>query len=343
MKFGAFFLLQSPAREPIKKVYEHALDQIAYAEELGFDSIWLAEHHFSNYGYSPNPLMLAVKAAQVTSKVRIGTAVLVLPLWNPVRQAEDIAMADVLTDGRLEVGIGRGYQVHEFKAFGTDLEQSRQMYEESVDILLRALTSRTFSYTGSYYKIPEIAVYPRPVQRPHPPIWVAAQNPESVVSTGTHGFNLFTSGAGRPLDLLAQVGQSFRDAAQKAGHTKPLEFSVQNQIYVVEKEQEAWEAAEHHRWQFRMANQLRAGTLKIHKGVAYPEASDAEPPLQDFVQGRTLTGTPDQVIPMIERYRDEVGITQLNCSFSVGSLDHDKVKKSMRLFAKHVMPRFRKR
>ncbi len=341
MKFGAFFLLQSPAREPTKKVYSQALDDMAYAEELGFDSIWLAEHHFSNYGYSPNPLMLAVKAAQVTSKVRIGTAVLVLPLWNPIRVAEDIAMADVLTDGRLEVGIGRGYQVHEFKAFGTGLEQSRQMYEESVDIILKALTSRTFSHKGAHYKILDIPIPPSPTQNPPPPIWVAAQSPDSVVSTGAHGFNLFTSGAGRPMDVLIQVGQSFREAAQKAGHTHPVEFSVQNQIYIVEKEQEAWDAAEHHRWQFRMANQLRSGTLKIHKGVAYPEASEGEPPLQDFVKGRSISGTPDQVIPMIKRYRDEIGITQLNCSFSVGSLDHDKAKKSMTLFAKHVMPRFR--
>ncbi len=342
MKFGAFFLLQSPAMESTKAIYDKALDQIAYAEELGFDSVWLAEHHFSNYGFSPNPLLLAVKAAQVTKRVRIGTAVLVLPLWHPVRLAEDIAMVDVLTEGRLEVGIGRGYQIHEFDAFGTDLNESRLMYEESVDILLNAFSCESFSHSGSYYRIPELVTYPKVVQKPHPPIWVAAQNPDSVKSTAAHGFNLFTSGAGRPFEMLATVGQAYREAAEKAGHNvNDLEFSVQNQIYITETDEEALEAAEHHRWQYRMANHLRSGTLKIEKGVACPDSVKEEPPLGDFVKGRTLSGTPDKVIAQIERYRDEVGITQLNCSFSVGSLEHDKVKKSMRLFAEHVMPQFR--
>ena len=342
MKFGAFFLLQSPVVEPTKLIFDRALDQMAYAEELGFDSVWLAEHHFSNYGFSPNPLLLAVKAAQVTRRIRIGTAVLVLPLWHPVRLAEDIAMADILTEGRLEVGIGRGYQIHEFDAFGTDLDESRPLYEESVDVLLKAFSRKSFSYSSSHYSIPEMAVYPKVVQKPHPPIWVAAQAPDSVKSTGNHGFNLFTSGAGRPIEMLATVGQTFWESAKMAGHNiREMEFAVQNQIYITDTNEEAYKAAEHHRWQYRMANHLRNGTLKIENGVAYPDPVKDEPPLADFVTGRTLSGTPGKVIPMIERYRDEVGITQLNCSFSVGSLEHDKVKKSMRLFAEHVMPHFR--
>ena len=342
MKFGAFFLLQSPVMESTRAIYDKAFEQIALAEELGFDSVWLAEHHFSNYGFCPNPLPLAVKAAQITKRVRIGTAVLVLPLWHPIRLAEDIAMTDVLTDGRLELGIGRGYQIHEFAAFDTDMNESRQLYEESVDILLKALSCESFSYEGGYYKTSDIATYPRVVQKPYPPIWVAAQSPDSVASTGRHGFSLFTSGSGRPYEMLATVGQAFREAAKEAGRDPgKLEFSVQNQVYVTESKRGADEAAEHHRWQYRMANRLRAGTLKIEEGVAYPEAVKDEPPLADFVGERTLSGTPDKVIAQIERYRDEVGITQLNCSFSVGSLDHEKVKRSMRLFAERVMPRFR--
>src|SRR5579885_1602877 len=109
MKFGAFFLLGSPGLEPAQEMYRRVLGWTVLAEDLGFDSVWFAEHHFSNYGYIPNPLMMAVRAARETRRVRLGTAVLVLPFWHPLRVAEDIAMADQLTDGRLDVGVARGY------------------------------------------------------------------------------------------------------------------------------------------------------------------------------------------------------------------------------------------
>ena len=115
MKFGVFQLLHSADKGPAKEVYDNALEQARLADELGFEGIWLAEHHFSSYGYSPNPLTFAVKIADQTKHIRIGTAVVVLPLYHPLRLAEEIALTDQLTDGRLEVGLGRGYQRYEFE------------------------------------------------------------------------------------------------------------------------------------------------------------------------------------------------------------------------------------
>ena len=123
MKFGAFLLLHSPDKKSSAEVYANAIAQAELADALGFDAVWLAEHHFSSYGYSPNPLYLAVKIAERTKKVRIGTAVVVLPLHHPLRLAEDIAMVDQLTGGRLEVGFGRGYQDYEFQRLGVPLEE----------------------------------------------------------------------------------------------------------------------------------------------------------------------------------------------------------------------------
>jgi alkanesulfonate monooxygenase SsuD/methylene tetrahydromethanopterin reductase-like flavin-dependent oxidoreductase (luciferase family) len=341
MKFGAFFLLQSPKMDSIKTVYENAFEQMKLAEDLGFDSIWLAEHHFSNYGFCPNPLLLAIKVAQITKRVRIGTAVLVLPLWHPIRLAEDIAMTDLLTDGRLELGIGRGYQVHEFDAFGTDMDQSRHNYEEFVEILMQSFKTESFSYNGGIYKFPELATYPKVIQKPHPQIWVAAQSDESIKNAASRGFSLFTSGSGRSYDFLTNVGKIFRQAADDSGNdSSQMEFSVQNQVYVTENENDASESSEHHRWQYRMANHLRNGTLNIENGVARVEVVTDEPELEDFTKTRTLSGTPDKVSTQIKHYRDEVGITQLNCSFSFGTLGHDKIKKSMKLFAEKVMPQF---
>src|SRR6185436_12995598 len=110
------------------------------SEELGYDSVWLAEHHFSNYGYIPNPLMMATHLAGETSKIRLGTAVLVLPFWNPLRVAEDIALTDQLTGGRLEVGVARGYQPFEYRRFGLSADDARERTDETLHILLEALT-----------------------------------------------------------------------------------------------------------------------------------------------------------------------------------------------------------
>jgi alkanesulfonate monooxygenase SsuD/methylene tetrahydromethanopterin reductase-like flavin-dependent oxidoreductase (luciferase family) len=154
MNFGAFFLSGSAESEDPKAVFDRLAEYIVSAEILNFDSLWFAEHHFSNYGYIPNPLLMATKAATLTDSIRIGTAVLVLPFWNPLRVAEDIALTDHLTDGRLEVGVARGYQPFEFKRFGLTMDDARERTDETLEILLMALTQQTFSWQGNYFDIP---------------------------------------------------------------------------------------------------------------------------------------------------------------------------------------------
>ena len=215
MKFGAFFLLHSPDVQPSHVVYKRALDEMAYADALGFDSVWIAEHHFSNYGYSPNPLLLAVKAAAVTTRVRVGTAVLVLPFWHPLRLAEDVAMADVLTEGRLDVGIARGYQHYEFNRFGLDITHNRELSEETLQVLLKALNSIGITFEGDHYHIPETTTFPRSLQQPHPPLWLAASTQESFVSAVKHGFNCFTSSSTRPLSIPQTAWKYFSQAREQ--------------------------------------------------------------------------------------------------------------------------------
>ena len=198
MKFGAFFLLQSPLARPTGEVYAQALGQMQYADDLGFDSVWIAEHHFSNYGYCPNPLMLAVKAAQVTRRVRIGTAVIVLPFWHPLRLAEDIALADVLTEGRLDVGVARGYQPYEFQRLGLDISQSRAHIRRYVGRAAEGAIHGGLHPRGPVLRPGRNTTYPRPAQQPHPPIWLAATSKESVESAVRRGMNLFTTTSDAP-------------------------------------------------------------------------------------------------------------------------------------------------
>src|SRR5947208_3349150 len=209
MDFGTFLLMQSPSARTSQEIYSRGVEVAQAAEALGFRNVWLAEHHFSTYGYLSRPAQLATYIANKTRRLRVGTAVIVLPLHHPLVVAEEIATVDLLSGGRLDVGLGRGYQRYEFERVGVELQESRQRWEEEVDIILLALAGKPFSYEGTYYQIPETSVFPQPIQKPHPPIWVTAQSPASVEATVKRGFNLLSGGFGVPIERLREFRRAF--------------------------------------------------------------------------------------------------------------------------------------
>src|SRR6202048_2927636 len=154
MRVGTFHLIGSPSMAPPAQRFGETLAHIALADELGFDTVWVAEHHFSNYGYSANPLLLIARASASAPRVRFGQAVLVTPFWHPLRLAEDIAITDLLTDGRLEIGLGRGYQPMEFVGLGVDQEQSRALFEEQFQVMRLAWTADDFTFAGKHFPVP---------------------------------------------------------------------------------------------------------------------------------------------------------------------------------------------
>src|SRR5215510_1598479 len=181
MEFGTFLLMQSPSARSSQEIYGRALDIAQAAEDLGFRNIWLAEHHFSTYGYLSRPVQLATYIAAKTKTLRVGTAVIVVPLHHPLVIAEEIATLDLLAGGRVDIGLGRGYQHYEFERFGLELSTSRDRWEEAVDVIMLASQGRPFSYEGKFYKIPETTIFPQPLQWQRPPFWITAQSPDSVV------------------------------------------------------------------------------------------------------------------------------------------------------------------
>src|SRR6266851_10340184 len=196
MNFGTFLLMQSPSARSSREIYTRAIEMAQSAETLGFRNIWLAEHHFSTYGYLSRPVQLATYIAAKTTRLRVGTAVIVVPLHHPLVIAEEIATLDLLSGGRVDIGLGRGYQHYEFERLGLELDSARGRWEESIDVILQAFGGEPFSYEGKLFKIPETSVFPQPIQRPHPPIWVTAQSPESVEAAVRRGFNVLTGGFG---------------------------------------------------------------------------------------------------------------------------------------------------
>src|SRR5947209_19212646 len=181
MDFGTFLLMQSPSARTSQEIYSRGVEVAQAAEALGFRNVWLAEHHFSTYGYLSRPAQLATYIAAKTTRLRVGTAVIVVPLHHPLVVAEEIATLDLLAGGRVDIGLGRGYQHYEFERLGLELDTARARWEESVDIILKALQGESFCYSGKQFNIPETTIFPRPVQQPHPPIWVVIGTPETVI------------------------------------------------------------------------------------------------------------------------------------------------------------------
>jgi luciferase family oxidoreductase group 1 len=340
IKFGTFLLMQSPSARPSEEIYSRALDMAQAAEGLGFRNIWLAEHHFSTYGYVSRPAQLATYLAAKTTRLRVGTAVIVVPLHHPLIIAEEIATLDLLAGGRVDIGLGRGYQHYEFERLGLELDTARARWEESIDIILKAFSGEPFSYEGKLFKIPETTVFPQPLQRPHPPIWVTAQSPESVEAAVRRGFNVLTGGFGVPIERMAEFRKLFDRAVAEERLPRAPEVGVQRAVYVTHSEADARAAAEEARWNMRVTLSLRNHYERVERGHAIAVPAPKEPDIDDLLDRFLIIGTPDTCIRQLKRVQELVGITHFNCSFWFGDLEHGRVLRSMELFAREVMPTF---
>ena len=337
MKFGAFFLNQSPEMRPAEEVYARTVDMAAFADQLGFDSVWLAEHHFSSYGYCPNPLLMAVKLAERTKRARIGIGVMVVPFYHPLRLAEEIGMADQLTDGRLDLGVGRGYQPYEFNRFGVPIEENFERFDEYMEIVTRCLSEDGVAHEGKHYRFPTTWTFPRPLQQPHPPFWHAGSSPTSMTLSGERGYHTICSGA---MDSLKSNSRVFRDALD-AGGWGPREFTILRHTYVSHDPEEVAEQFENGMYVRRTAGRLRAGKERVVGGRAYPDPLPDEPSAEELLETTLMLGTPEECLRKIRAFRDEANVTYLLCQFDIGALDNDKAMASMELFAKEVMPALR--
>ena len=221
MKFGLLHLFETAGGRTEQEMLNEQIELMESAETYGFDSVWTAEHHFSEYGFCASPALALAAVAKSTSKVRLCSGVVVLPFHNPIRVAEDFAMLDLLTDGRVELGIGRGYQPTEFAAYGIDQTQSTEMFDESIEIILKAWSEETFSYEGKHYQYKDISVRPRPIQKPRPPIWMAAISEASFEKAGRYGLNLLCSPVfGGSLEAAQQGINTYWAALEKHGHDR---------------------------------------------------------------------------------------------------------------------------
>lgn len=196
MRFGLWFDFRNPPqwRRPYQDLYAETIEQVVWAESQGYESAWLTEHHFAADGYSPSPVVIAAALAVKTKRIRIGTNVLLLPLYHPVRLAEDCATVDILSNGRFELGVGLGYRVNEFDGYGIPYKERGARTNEGLEIIRRLWEGETLTFNGKYYHVENARLEPRPVQRPRPAIWVGGMSKPAAKRVARYGDGIIGAG-----------------------------------------------------------------------------------------------------------------------------------------------------
>lgn len=356
MRFGLFYQLPCADNQTQTTRYQETIEQIIHAEQLGFDCAWLAELHFyKHFSIMSSPLIVATAIAQRTQRIRLGIAVNLLPLWHPVRNAEEGATVDLLSNGRLEFGVGRGTIPLHFAGFDRSREESRERFEESLEIIKQAWTNESFSYDGNYYTIPETSVVPKPLQQPHPPIRIAANSPETAVFAGKTGHPIFVASVTNPLpkmfEQVATYRQSWDDHAPHNGQAThpmyaPQDVSTMFFMHPGESLDQVRQTVEPSiRHYFgSVLGMMTSGTAKQEDMESYRYTAEIRKNLESItfekvVDSMAIFGPAQTCVDRIHQLHQELNMNELICWFNPGGMvPHEQVKAAMTRFAQTVIP-----
>ena len=317
------------------ELYRDTITMVEAAEDLGFDTCWFTEHHFSKHGVDSAVLTMMAALARHTRRIRLGTAVSVLPFWNPVRLAEEVAVVDILSDGRFDFGVGSGYRIHEFTGLGVDPEQRTPLFLENLEILEKVWSGEPFTHHGEFYQIDCRGLRPLPIQQPHPPLWVAAQSEGSVRWTGEHGAGwMFALVPGQTVESFQPARDLYLEALAPTGATPRIYFQVQACVADRPTAQVRAEAEPWARWWFEAVS---LGETIWNRGQSAPMIPQSA--LDDFFT-HGFHGSPDHVLRQIEDYA-RFGITDFAFQVAFGP-PLERILETLETLAKHVLPEARR-
>jgi alkanesulfonate monooxygenase SsuD/methylene tetrahydromethanopterin reductase-like flavin-dependent oxidoreductase (luciferase family) len=305
VKVGVLQFFAWNRRVPLPAVYERALHRVDVMDESGYDAVWLAEHHFNTYSVCPSVTLMATTIAARTKRLRIGTAVTLAALYHPLRLAEELALVDVLSGGRLNWGAGRGFDATEFRAFAVPPEESSPRFREAVDVVLAAWRNERVTFSGRWWQFDGIEVLPKPLQQPHPPVRLAATSHDSIRRAAADGFDiLMDPHAGH--DEIGRKRSVYLEALTEAGHSaERREIPVARLLAIAATDAEAERVA-------------RAGAQWTLGSYASPETTglaggDLTPrdPVERYVGDVIIHGTPERVVDELQRLRETIGLDYL--------------------------------
>ena len=349
MKLGYFTLTDNPpdygdSRKDPNRLIQEVLAECIHAEELGFNSVWVPEHHFGLFGVLPSPSMLLSYIAARTSQIKLAPATVVLPLNHPLRVAEEFALLDLLSNGRSVFCAGRGYDAREYAAFEVDYGTSPEMFFEGLDFLQKAWTKDTISYEGTFYRFPECAITPRPVQQPHPPMYVACFSEPTLRRAARSGFNVIFApfAAAMMFGSIQNAVAEFKRESEAAGYSgrQAMCSYFTNVTYNADE-----------------TLKTKERLLKYFHAImpAFPSDRETAPPhiryFVDIVERLTamttddlgtrsiITGDPEHCLGVLKECED-AGISEVILYFNFGGLAHEPTMKAMDRAAKHLLPYF---
>ena len=339
MKFGVLQFFSWPGRRvPLQTVYERAFQRIDTMERTGYDAVWLAEHHFSTYSVCPSIHIMGTHIAARTERLRIGTAVSLAPFYHPLRLAEEVALLDVLSDGRVNWGAGRGFDETEHRNFGVERKDSYPRFREVVDIVRAAWSNERLTYHGEFHDFEDVEVLPKPLQDPMP-VWLASSSPEAIEWSAQHGYTILMD-PHAPHDQIAIKRAMYQQELEKAGYSiDGREIPMARNIALGKTQAEAEEVARHGA-QFMFGSYLSPGVGRVNpsKEKTVPSdalgdgVGDAKDPVEAYVNEVVICGTPEKVIDDLQRLQETLPLDYLMCT----PLSHS----SFELFTEKVLPKF---
>ena len=337
MEFGIFYQLPcGPDQDPADR-YSDMIAAAQLADELGFDTVWLAELHFnSRFSVMPAPLLVASAIAQATTKIKIGTAVNLVPLHNPIRLAEEMATLDVLSKGRAIFGIGRGSNATHFQGYGIDQEEGRQKFQEAVDFILQAWDQETLTFNGKHYHAQDLSVVPKPYQKPHPPVYVASNGADTFDLVGNMGHNILVAPIIATVEGVQTGLNVYRGTLAKHG-LDPAEMKVNVAVPTLVAQDSA------------QAHAMAKSTVDSYLDTLREAGSRGRGASRALTMGYQQVqeeygaiGNPEECVSQLRRFQELYNPQEVMCWFDIGgTLPYPEVKKSMELFSSEVMPHFR--
>jgi len=345
MEFGVFILAQQRGyHQTSQQVINNSIQQTIAAEQAGFHNAWYAEHHFNNYSLSPSPLMMVAHMAGKTQRIRLGTAVCILPLYQPARFLAEVGFADTVSNGRLDLGVGSGYQEFEFTRFGIDIAESGAIYNEFLDILNAGMTEKIFEYEGKHLKMPRSSIAVRCVQDPMPPVWITSGNPVALGRGVREGHNLFVTALLNGNEAITALRERLDKVATDNGKEldRDVKFGFLRCAYASDNNAEIDSYLDCARFQRRISESLKFRRAQSDDGYMVKEVPSATDPTMEQLRKNLPVGAVNEVI---DKMLQEISILRpkhIALQTQLGDFDQKTMLKQIELWGERIIPAINK-
>ncbi|HLU03328.1 MAG TPA: LLM class flavin-dependent oxidoreductase [Advenella sp.] len=345
MEFGVFILAQQRGyHQSSKQVISNSVEQTIAAEQAGFNNAWYAEHHFNNYSLSPSPLMMVAHCAGMTRRIRLGTAVCILPLYHPARFLAEVGFVDTVSDGRLDLGIGSGYQAFEFERFGVKLEDASKIYNEFLDMIPMGLTQQTFEYQGEFLKLPPSSIAVRCLQNPMPPLWITSGNPVALGRGVRENHNLFVTALLKGNDGIKELRERLEKVADDHGKDldRDVKFGFLRCGYASDNKAQVDAYLDSARFQRRISESLKFRRAQSEDGYMIQEVPSPTDMSFDELRKNLPVGPVNQVI---DKLLEEISILKpkhIALQTQLGDFDQKTMLRQIELWGEKIIPAIHK-